>query len=292
MYVCKWFVWYGVIVYLYVWVVWLCVVYVYVWCVIVYEMCDCGVVWRMIVCVCVCAVIIYIYVCVCVLYVHGVWVYMKCVMYRMVWLWYDIIIWCICYGVVCGMMYTLWYGVWYAVYVVVWCVVWCIHYGMVCDEKSMLTCIMGLHQSWNTQDYLLWVYMDSLPWTAHTPLTHQSMQFVNKERYISSVYFHTSVSNTDRQLSLVYISSGIIQFLVDMYNKCNPSCKQATSWQVQHIFLDKSSIYSLTSPAHIPWQVQYIFSHELHVQVSLIATFPVHSPSFFSNLSLLSFSYG
>ena len=54
-----------------------CVWFMYMYGVIVYEMCDCGVVWRMIVCVCVCAVIIYIYiyiyiyVCVCVLYVHG-----------------------------------------------------------------------------------------------------------------------------------------------------------------------------------------------------------------------------
>ena len=175
--------------------------------------------------------------------------------------------WCVSVHEVCG----VWYGliVYNSMVYMLWCVVWSICCGMVCgmvcDEKSMLACIMGLHQSRNTQDYLFWLSMDSLPWTArtlhsalYTLLAHQSMQFVNKERYISSVYFHTSVSNTDRQLSLVYISSGIIQFLVDMYDKCNPSCKPATSWQVQHIF-----------------------SHELHVQVSITATFPVHSPSFF-----------
>ena len=122
---------------------------------------------------------------------------------------YDIIIWCICYGV------------WYYVYVVVWCVMksrcWPASWDYISLRIHKITC----------SDYP-WILSLGLH-TPHTLLAHQSMQFVNKERYISSVYFHTSVSNTDRQLSLVYISSGIIQFLVDLYDKCNPSCKQATS---------------------------------------------------------------
>ena len=293
-----------------VWNVWLRVVHVWLWlcvkCAIVCEMCDC-VCYGVGLCVCVLWYIYtYIYIpfmptcCFSLIFISFIYICV-CV----------ICAWCVSVHEVCG----VWYGliVYNSMVYMLWCVVWSICCGMVCgmvcDEKSMLACIMGLHQSRNTQDYLFWLSMDSLPWTArtlhsalYTLLAHQSMQFVNKERYISSVYFHTSVSNTDRQLSLVYISSGIIQFLVDMYDKCNPSCKPATSWQVQHIFLDKSSIYSLISPADIPWQVQHMFldKSSIYSVMSYMYRSASLQPSqfihlhflFFLNLSLLSFSYG
>ena len=141
-----------------VWSVWLRVVHVWlcVKCAIVCEMCDCMwnvwlcVLWRRIVCVCaVIYIYIYIYIpfmptccfslifisfiyiCVCVLYVHGVWVYMKCVVYGMVWL--CIILWCICYGV------------WYDLYVVVWCVVWCVMKSL-CWPASWDYISLGIHK--------------------------------------------------------------------------------------------------------------------------------------------------